>query len=131
MKCFLCDNQSVRECPRCGAPYCDDHGGELCARCMNPETAQPSYYVYRGSLVALGIAAVVLMWLLLAPSRPEAGEISALADTPIPKVNSPTPVQTRAPQPTAPTTPSASETPVIAIPVPTETAKTYTIQPGD
>ena len=68
MQCYVCELEAVQECPRCGALYCDNHGGALCERCMDPALALPSYRVYRGSLLALLIGTVVAVWLLLRPA---------------------------------------------------------------
>lgn len=67
MQCYACTDDAVRECPRCGALYCDDHGDAMCARCMDPAEALPSYRVYRGSLLALLAASVFAVWLLVRP----------------------------------------------------------------
>lgn len=67
MECYDCSMDAVRECPRCGALYCDDHGDAMCDRCMDPETALPSYQVFRGSLLALLAISVFAVWLLVRP----------------------------------------------------------------
>ena len=53
MECFLCERDATRECDRCGALYCDDHGDALCERCSDPDLAIPSHRLYRGALIAL------------------------------------------------------------------------------
>lgn len=67
VECFQCDQEAQQECPRCGALYCDAHGDALCARCMDPALALPSYRVYRGSLAALLIGSIFAIWLLVLP----------------------------------------------------------------
>lgn len=67
MTCYYCDAEAVQECPRCGALYCDEHGGALCQRCQDPASALPSYRVFRGSLVALLVGTLFALWMLIRP----------------------------------------------------------------
>ena len=121
VECFRCDREAVRECPRCGALYCDEHGEALCERCMDPALALPSYRVYRGSLVALLAGTLFAVWLLVRPpattdadspppaalagviatptATPEAGGDQPSAATPTATAATPTPTAT--PEPTA------------------------------
>ncbi|MDA1061752.1 MAG: hypothetical protein O2895_02405, partial [Chloroflexi bacterium] len=80
MECFLCEQDAVRECPRCGALYCDEHGEALCQRCSDPALALPSYQVYRGSLLALIVSSVFALWLLVSP--PGGGDLDAATESP-------------------------------------------------
>jgi hypothetical protein len=98
MKCYACDKDAVNECRRCGRLYCSDHGDELCAECLRPASALPSYALYRGSLLALLIGTAVALWLLLKP--PEKASES------IPSVIMPTAAATATawPSPMTPTT---------------------------
>jgi LysM repeat protein len=159
MHCYACDEQATQECARCGALYCDDHGNALCARCMDPASAVPSYRVFRGSLAALLIGSIVAVWLLvLPPARADQdGPPSSIANlvqtgTPRPAIASPTPggaeppttpaagasvtataTPSRTPTPTATPTaaPTAAATPTpVATPFPRE-ATTYLVTPGD
>ena len=117
MECFLCKQDAVQECPRCGALYCDDHGEALCERCMDPALALPSFWVYRGSLLALFVGSVFALWLLLRP--PDGADLdsaAAASDRPPPGIAA-TAVSLA---PAAPT-PGAQATPA-ATPAPTETA---------
>ena len=120
MHCYACDEQATQECARCGALYCDDHGDALCARCMDPASAVPSYRVFRGSLAALLIGSIVAVWLLvLPPARADQdGPPSSIANL----------VQTGTPRPSATATPGAP-TPA-ATPFPRD-ATTYLVTPGD
>ena len=79
MECFLCEQDAVRECARCGAVYCDAHGDSLCERCSDPALAMPSHRLYRGSLIALLAGSVLALWLLLRPPGGDPGE----AETPL------------------------------------------------
>lgn len=144
MRCFQCDDEATQECPRCGALYCDAHGDALCARCMDPALAMPSYRVYRGSILALLVGSVVAVWLLVLPPAgadqdgpPQA--LSGLVNTPTPVASTPTPTPTATATSTAEATGTATEEPEdTATPTPTSTPtptpqaeQTYTVQPGD
>src|SRR3970040_1908135 len=75
MDCYLCDNEAFQSCPRCGNPYCRDHGEDpsagpgqaLCADCLNPVNAAPSGAFFRASLLALLLGSVLALWLLVRP----------------------------------------------------------------
>jgi len=149
VQCFKCDQDAVQECPRCGALYCDDHGAELCDRCMDPVLAVPSYRVFRGSLVALLVGSVVAVWLLVLPpssadrdqtpsslsgvvptsAAPKATGTAAATGaaggaTGTAPAGSPAAGGTSAPATTATPTPSPT-------PSATPTATTYTVKSGD
>jgi LysM repeat protein len=68
MHCFACENEATQQCQRCARLYCNDHGDNLCAECLNPASAVPSPFIYRGSLLALVVGTAVVVWLLVAPS---------------------------------------------------------------
>jgi len=131
MKCYACDKDAVHECRRCGRLYCSDHGDELCAECLRPASALPSYALYRGSLLALLIGTAVALWLLLKP--PEKASES------IPSVIMPTAVATATARP-SPMTPTTA-TPLTGTPAgtpattPAATAtpgvNEYTVEEGD
>jgi hypothetical protein len=78
MKCYACDKDAVQECRRCGRLYCSDHGGELCAECLRPASALPSYALYRGSLLALLIGTAIALWLLLKPPEKASESVPSL-----------------------------------------------------
>jgi len=67
MDCYLCDNEASQRCPRCGNPFCGDHGEDLCADCLNPVNAAPSGAFFRASLLALLLGSVLALWLLIRP----------------------------------------------------------------
>jgi len=89
MTCFACEQEPTQQCSRCGRPYCDDHGEELCDACLNPASGVPSFSLYRGSLLALLIGACLSIWLFVQPNS-SSGE-SALR----PVVVTPTPAAAR------------------------------------
>lgn len=153
MNCYACDNEATRDCPRCGKPYCEEHGGDLCAACQDPATAVPSGAIFRGSLVALLVASILALWLLIQPPGlpgDESGAVVAPA-TATPAVlataapPSPTPTPTPAETPTPEASPGAEETPAETAtatpePTPEETPSPtpepppfteYEVQPGD
>jgi LysM repeat protein len=121
MRCYSCSNDATRECRRCGRLYCDEHGDELCAECLKPAGALPSFLLYRGSLLALLLGTAFALWLLLKP--PEQASQSEIS------VVQPTATTAAAQTPTAGT---AAATATVA---PTATAiasaTTYTVQEGD
>jgi LysM repeat protein len=137
LTCFACEQDPTQQCPRCGRPYCDDHGEDVCDACLNPASGLPSFTLYRGSLLALLVGVLVAVWLLVQP--PGGGESNAPQTgtiiTPTPQVQ----VQTTPP---AGTTPGATGgTPQgNATPRPNATAtpstsggggSTYTVVAGD
>ena len=138
MTCFACDNEPTRQCSRCGRPYCDDHGEELCDACLEPASGVPSFTLYRGSLLALLIGVVVTIVLVVQPTNSQGdGGQRAVVLTPTSAAprGSVTPLaqttQTAAGQATTPTTPA----PGTATPRPSTTPGTggaaYTVASGD
>jgi hypothetical protein len=114
MTCFACEREPTQQCSRCGRPYCDEHGEELCDACMEPSSGVPSVSLYRGSMLALLIGAAIAIYLLVQPGGGEsAGALRPILLTPttgtgrsitIPPAGS----TSSAP---APTTPAAGQTP--------------------
>ena len=116
MECFLCERDATRECDRCGALYCDDHGDALCERCSDPDLAIPSHRLYRGALIALFAGSLFALWLLIRPPGDEPG----LAASPVSPVVGPATI-VLAPDPDEEPTPAATELPATATPSPTPT----------
>src|SRR3990172_6953571 len=112
MNCYLCENEASQRCPRCGNPFCGDHGEDLCADCLNPVNAAPSGAVFRASLRALLLCSVLALWLLVRPPGlpgDSAGIVIPQASpqpvTPLAVSPTPTPPLPRAPpQPPPPPT---------------------------
>ena len=121
MRCYGCANDATRECRRCGRLYCDEHGDELCAECLKPAGALPSFLLYRGSLLALLLGTVVALWLLLKP--PHENNNTAF------NVVEPTATATIVRTPTAQAT--AATPTVVVSPAPTSGNVDYTVQEGD
>jgi hypothetical protein len=71
MTCYACDNEPTQQCPRCGRPYCDEHGEDFCGVCLEPASGVPSFNLYRGSLLALIVGAVLALWLIIQPTGSE------------------------------------------------------------
>ena len=129
MECYACDNSATRQCRRCARVYCEIHGGELCAECLNPASALPSFNLYRGSLLALLVGTAVALWLLVQPIGGGSEPIVVIADitpttevTDIPTTPTRTPAVTSTPEPSATLTPEETSTPTIS---------SYTVEPGD
>jgi LysM repeat protein len=141
MSCYACGRDAIHRCPRCAKPYCDQHGGELCAACQDPSSAIPSGAVFRGALLALLVASVLALWLLIRPpgasdeSGAEAGQpsvtrtpVATATVRPSPSVS---PSGTPGVSPTPGGTPEATPTPVPSpTPEPSPFVE-YTVQPGD
>jgi LysM repeat protein len=135
--CHYCDRPATEECTTCGRLYCQEHGEDVCLRCMSPEAATPSAIVYRGSLLALVIASAVVLFLVVRP--PESKSLSSQARivaTPTQQVNptaTPTPPGSQASKtPTAAPTGAGSATAAAtATATSAAGAKTYTVKPGD
>ena len=137
MDCYVCENEATRQCRRCARVYCEVHGGDLCAECLNPASALPSFNLYRGSLLALLIGTAIALWLLVQPPGSGGG-----GETQIGIINlTPTLIVTEEPIGTPETPPSpTAETPAAtgsATPEPTATVEetpapqTYVVQSGD
>jgi LysM domain len=101
MTCFACENEPTQQCPRCGRPYCDEHGEDVCDSCLQPASGLPSFTLYRGSLLALLVGTALAVWLLI---QPPGGESSA------PQTGT---IITPTPEATAQTTPEANGTLVL------------------
>jgi LysM repeat protein len=137
--CFACEQEPTQQCPRCGRPYCDDHGEDVCDACLEPASALPSFTLYRGSLLALLIGTALAVWLILQPP----GDIADSAVSPqVVTPTEPAVVQVTPTLPaasgTAVTTPVIQQTP-LASPTQAPAASTpaasgttvYTVQSGD
>lgn len=136
MECYACDQEATRQCPRCGKPYCPDHGDNLCAECLDPVNAAPSSAVFRASLVALLAGSVLALWFLIRPPSPGA-EDTIIRPQPTPLVT-PVPTGQPAQSPRLTPTPAATGEPTPAptpepTPPPTEAPGPieYTVQEGD
>ena len=158
MTCYVCGKEATRRCPRCAKPYCEEHGGELCAACQDPASAIPSGTVFRGSLLALLVASILALWLLIQPPGlpgEESGGGTVLpppTTTPSPRAATParasptatssaTPTQTATAAATVTATPTATAAgsataEVTPLPTPTPTPQPspfseYVVQSGD
>jgi LysM repeat protein len=145
MDCYLCDQEATERCPRCGNPYCGDHGEDLCTDCLNPVNAAPSGTVFRISLLTLLVGSVLALWLLIRPPGlpGESAEViipeTSPVASPVPITPSPVPTpetpETPVADVTAEPTPEATPTPTPA-PTPEPTPEPvgpleYTVVEGD
>jgi LysM repeat protein len=136
MDCYLCDNEATQRCPRCGNPYCGDHGEDLCADCLNPVNATPSGAFFRASLLALLLGSVLALWLLIRPPGlpGESTGVNVPEATPLPAQGTSTPAPTTTPTRTPVASATAAPTPT---PTPAPTAEPtpapieYTVVDGD
>lgn len=131
MECYACTNEATRQCPRCARVFCEVHGGDLCAECLNPASALPSFNLYRGSLLALLVGTAVALWLLVQPPGEGDSRQVLLPLTPTIAVTevfstatpgAATARPTRTPAPGTEGTPQATATVELRI---------YIVQPGD
>lgn len=147
--CFACEQAPTQQCPRCGRPYCDDHGEDVCDACLEPASGLPSFTLYRGSLLVLLIATALAVWLIL---QPPGDSGTAAVSPPVATATElviQIPTATTAPGTEATQPPSADQTPATQqTPQPQETpgttattspentpaaggTTTYTVQAGD
>ena len=138
--CHYCERPATADCPTCGRLYCEEHGAEVCLRCMAPESAVPSAKVFRGSLALLALATLVTAFLLIRPPASESRgplvrelpsptpAVSATA-TPTPRGGAPT--ATPAPGRTATSAATAPASPTASAATPTPGARIYVVKPGD
>ena len=112
MTCFACEREPTQQCSRCGRPYCDEHGEELCDICMSPASGVPSFTLYRGTLFALLLGVILAVWLFIQPNDSETEAVRPIVVTPTlgaaRGLTTPTLPGT---QPASNTTPGANPTP--------------------
>lgn len=151
MHCYACGGQAAGQCGSCGQPFCTEHGsldpGPFCQECLGPQYAVPSGSVYKGSLVALLVAAGLAVWLLAFPPRlpqetgatetlPSQAEETFARDRTPPLLGpdaspTPSPAVTPTPTPTETPAPAPSPTPQPPPPPPTPALLEYVVQEGD
>jgi hypothetical protein len=132
LTCYDCDREPTQQCPRCGRPYCDEHGEEFCGICLHPSSGVPSFTLYRGSLLALLVGTALAVWLLIQPTsegqtafRPTLVTPTTVLGAGLAPTTTPGPGQT----PAAGTTPGApASTPT---PGPASGTTTYRVVSGD
>lgn len=134
LTCFACEREPTQQCPRCGRPYCDEHGEELCDVCLQPVTGLPSFTLYRGSILALFLGGIIAVWLLVQPPNSNANTaLRPVVLTPTPSIaananQTPQPNSTAGTNPTATNqTPTANQTPGVTTTAPAGTA---TVRPA-
>lgn len=117
--CHYCDRPAETECATCGRLYCGEHGADVCLRCMAPESAAPTAFAYRGSLLALAVASFVAIFLFVRPPEDEAA------------LPPPRPVATNTPafDSTATATPTSDSTAPTQLPTTTIATPTPTPEP--
>ena len=134
MDCYACSNEASRQCRRCSRLYCEVHGGDLCAECLSPTSALPSFNLYRGSLLALLVGTAVAVWLLVQPPGPGGSgeEITIIAVTPTIPVTEVLSTDTTPSLTPGTATPPDEATPEPATSTPgTPEPSSYTVEGGD
>jgi LysM repeat protein len=140
--CYYCENPAEAECPTCGRLYCTEHGEDVCLRCMAPEAAVPSAAVYRGSILALALATLVVVFLLVRPPESKSSSnlvrdlptsTAAVGSTATPtapgSATQPTPRPgTQVPSSVTPTTPTIAASVSAS---PTAAGRTHVMKAGD
>ena len=140
--CHYCDHPARAECPTCGRLYCEDHGDDVCLRCMAPESATPAAWAYRGSIVALALASLVVLFLIIRPPASSNGEdtvrtvattapIIGATATPTPRGSAATATRPATPAGSPVGTASPSAAAGSPTPAPTQGPTTYTVKSGD
>jgi len=134
MTCFACENAPTQQCPRCGRPYCNEHGEEVCDSCLQPPSGLPSFTLFRGSLLALLIGTILAVWLLIQPpggepNAPQTGTIiTPTSESVADNTPGPDSTLTAGSSPVALTTPLPNASPT---PASSGGTGTYTVEPGD
>src|SRR3990172_8427686 len=134
MECYACSNQATRQCRRCARVYCEVHGGDLCAECLSPASALPSFNLYRGSLLALLIGTAVALWLIVRPPGSGDGQevlITQSTPTSIVQDEERTPTVEPGLETPAGTPAPRTPTPAPASPTPTAGVREYIVQLDD
>ena len=154
MNCYSCDAAAINVCKRCSRPYCEDHGNAAyCSDCLKPESALPSFNLYRGALLLMLVGTALAVVLIVRPPGETKGAAPVIAgrltptatgsgSTPAPSVAAQTPLATTTAGTATPaadqtgtpaaggTATAASGTPGPAA-TPTVAYRTYTVQAGD
>lgn len=129
MDCYSCANPAINACKRCAKPYCEDHGNpQYCADCLRPESALPSFNLYRAALLTMLAGTALAVFLIVRPPGESGGASPVLVGRSTPTVRP----SGGTPEPAvAAATPRAASTPRPS-PPPTESPfNEYTIQDGD
>ena len=142
LSCHYCENPAEAECPTCGRLYCSEHGEDVCLRCMSPEAAAPSAAVYRGSVLALVLASLVVLFLLVRPpeSKSDSNLVREVPTSTAAVSTTATPTSqggasqgtprpgTQVPSSVTPTAPAVAGTAPVS---PTAAGRTYIMKAGD
>ncbi len=138
MHCFACEKDATQRCDRCSNFYCDDHGGTLCASCLDPMRAVPSRGLYRVALLGVFGGAVLALWLMVQPPSVPGEESSIINQPTTTPALTPgaggggtrTPAASGAASPTSEVTGTPEPTPTAA-PTPTPGPVEYIVVEGD
>ncbi|MGE5594549.1 MAG: LysM peptidoglycan-binding domain-containing protein [Hyphomicrobiales bacterium] len=132
--CHYCTRPAEMECPTCGRLYCPLHGEDVCLRCMAPESATPSSAVYRGSVLALILGTLVVVFLMVRPPESK-GSADTVHELPTPTTSIGATATPTAPAAATRATPGGAATPTpsasASATATTAAPATYTIREGD
>lgn len=132
-RCHYCTQPAVEECHTCGRLYCADHGEDVCLRCLSPEAATPSPFVFRGAVFALVVAVAVTIYLVISPPASRSGQDTVkVLPTPTPQLEpTATPTQRGGASPSGGTAPAATATSGATGAATPGRTRTHTVQAGD
>jgi hypothetical protein len=126
--CYSCEVTAINACKRCARPYCGDHGNEqYCAECLRPESALPSFNLYRASLLMLLAGTALAVFFIIRPPGDSGSASPAFVGviTPTSQPSGDEQPTRRAETPQATSTPRPTPSPTVP-PLPL-----YTIVEGD
>jgi hypothetical protein len=125
--CYSCGDAAINACKRCARTYCEDHGNaQYCAECLRPESALPSFNLYRAALLTMLAGTALAVFLIVRPPG-ESGSASPVLvgrSNPTPDSNDDEPT-IAAQTPVVTNTPRPSPTPTVSPYI------EYTIVDGD
>ena len=113
MDCYSCEQPAINACKRCAKPYCGDHGNvQYCADCLRPESALPSFNLYRAALLTMLAGTALAVFFIIRPPGESGGASPAFVGviaptappsggTAQPTLQAETPQVTNTPRPTA------------------------------
>jgi hypothetical protein len=126
--CFSCEEPAINACKRCAKPYCDEHGNaQYCAECLRPESALPSFNLYRAALLTMLAGTALAVFFIIRPPGDSGSAspafVGLITPTAPPSGDAEPTLQAETPQVTD--TPRATSTPTV------NPFGSYTIVDGD
>jgi LysM repeat protein len=131
ISCFACDREPSQQCSRCGRPYCEEHGEELCDNCMRPASGIPPSRLYYGSIVALLVGTALALYFFIQPSESSGDGLTPFVEGTSAPQQSRTATAGSTVAPGATGTAQASGTRPAGTTTPAPGTTTYTVTSGD